>query len=40
MLFLSQAFSEKCLRSAITFEVERGYSNALGRNMRYCCGTY
>ncbi|XP_019167643.1 PREDICTED: ATP-dependent DNA helicase homolog RECG, chloroplastic isoform X2 [Ipomoea nil] len=29
------AFCEKCLRGAITFEVERGYSNALGRNMRF-----
>ncbi|KAK6922202.1 hypothetical protein RJ641_012709 [Dillenia turbinata] len=29
-----QCFSEKCLRSVITFEVGRGYWNALGREMR------
>ncbi|KAA8529060.1 hypothetical protein F0562_033452 [Nyssa sinensis] len=28
-------FSEKCLRSAIAFEAERGYRNALGRKMRF-----
>lgn len=29
------SFSEKCLRSAIIFEAERGYTNALGRKMRF-----
>ncbi|KAG5531514.1 hypothetical protein RHGRI_026205 [Rhododendron griersonianum] len=32
----SMCFSEKCLRSVITFEAERGYRNALCNNMRYC----
>lgn len=31
----SMCFSEKCLRSAIIFEAERGYRNALGRKMRF-----
>ncbi|KAL1828958.1 hypothetical protein ACET3Z_007370 [Daucus carota] len=31
----SVSFSEKCLRSAIIFEAERGYTNALGRKMRF-----
>ncbi|KAE9448425.1 hypothetical protein C3L33_19673, partial [Rhododendron williamsianum] len=28
-------FSDKCLRSVITFEAERGYRNALCNNMRF-----
>ncbi|XP_074328704.1 ATP-dependent DNA helicase homolog RECG1, chloroplastic/mitochondrial isoform X1 [Apium graveolens] len=31
----SVSFSEKCLRSAIIFEAERGYTNVLGRKMRF-----
>ncbi|KAG5531515.1 hypothetical protein RHGRI_026205 [Rhododendron griersonianum] len=31
----SMCFSEKCLRSVITFEAERGYRNALCNNMRF-----
>ncbi|KAL5553409.1 hypothetical protein UlMin_040810 [Ulmus minor] len=31
----SMCFGGKQLRSAIVFEVERGYQNALGRNMRF-----
>uniref|UniRef100_A0A5B7BBQ5 DNA 3'-5' helicase n=1 Tax=Davidia involucrata TaxID=16924 RepID=A0A5B7BBQ5_DAVIN len=31
----SMCFSEKCLRSAIAFEAERGFRNALGRKMRF-----
>ncbi|KAI8538233.1 hypothetical protein RHMOL_Rhmol09G0086700 [Rhododendron molle] len=31
----TQCFSDKCLRSVITFEAERGYRNALCNNMRF-----
>lgn len=34
MKFPSQCFSGNGLRSAIAFEAEKGYRNALGRKMR------